>query len=70
MGLLYEKQKRTAADKEMPDIKEIKRPTPAPRTIEPFDDAWEDELTVLDETEEVDAIETELDTEEYDDELI
>ncbi|HDS74694.1 MAG TPA: hypothetical protein ENN56_04045 [Firmicutes bacterium] len=70
MGLLYEKQKRTASDKEMPDIKEIKRTTPPPRTIGTLDDAWDDELTDIDETEEVDAIDTELDTEEYDDALI
>lgn len=70
MGLLYEKQKRTATDKEMPDIKEIKRQTAPPRKIATFDDAWEDELTILDETEEVEEIDVELDTEEYGDELI
>ena len=67
---VYEKQKRTRRPIRKCPTSRNQAATPAPRTIEQFDDAWEDELTVLDETEVVDASETELDTEEYDDELI
>ncbi len=73
MGLLYEKQRSgSGVEHEMPQIKEASATTRAPvRATLQLEDDWDFEVGVLEDDNDVTGIlADELDTEDYEDELV